>query len=162
MPSARIVGKRGENLFRVLITQWCGGEQWFEETFDGETAEGLDFTVYLIDPTVFKACFRVQVKTAVKANRYSGTGGDRKILVRLRQEDARKIGTMAMPVYVVGIDVWSGEGYIRPVLSGTTKGFTGISTRFRLNCRAIRKLWQEVEEFWNQRSGRFHSSEFEG
>jgi len=144
-----------------MITQWCGGEQWFEETFDGATAEGLDFTVYLINPSVFKACFRVQVKTAFKVKRYSGKGRERKILVRLRQEDARKIGTMAMPAYVVGIDVWTGEGYIRPVLSGATKGFTGISTRSRLNCRAIRKLWQEVEDFWNQRSGGFDSSEFE-
>ncbi len=146
-----IIGKRGEALFRVAITKWCSGKQWFDETFEGEKAEGLDFEVTLLRSSVFHASFYVQVKATAKPNRYSGTGKRRKIRVTLKAADARKLGTMRLPVYIVGIDVLSGKAYIKNVTAGATKGFSGISTRRPLNCRAIRQLWDEVEDFWRSR-----------
>jgi hypothetical protein len=87
------------------------------------------------------------------ANRYSGAGKGRKLLVRLTATDAKKLGTMKVPAYVVGIDVLSGTAYIQHVPAGTKRGFTGISTRRPLNCRAIRRIWNDVEEFWKSRPG---------
>lgn len=155
-----IIGKRGEALFRTAITKWCGGEQWFDETFLGEKAEGLDFEVQLIDPAVFHACFYVQVKATAKTKRYSGVGKKRRLLVRLEAADAVKLGKMKIPAYVVGVDVLSGKAYIRHVKAGAKKGFAGISTRRPLNCRAIRKLWHEVEDFWNSRPQGMTASNF--
>src|SRR5438128_869782 len=146
-----IIGKRGEALFRVIITRWCGGEQWFQETFKGEKAEGLDFEVTLLGSSVFHASFYVQVKATGKPMRYSGIGKRRKIRVTLKAADALKLGTMKVPVYVVAIDVLSGKAYIKNVKAGATRGFTGISTRRPLNCKAIRQLWNEVEAFWKSR-----------
>ena len=154
------IGKRGETLFRVLITKWCGGEPWFEGTFLGEKAEGLDFMVQLIGSTVFYANFYVQVKATAKPNRYSGAGKDRRISVALKPADAKKLGAMKMPAYVVGIDVQFEKAYIRNVKAGATKGFAGISTRRPLSCKAIRKLWNEVEEFWMERPQGMTSSVF--
>jgi Domain of unknown function (DUF4365) len=154
------IGKRGETLFRVLITKWCDGQPWFEATFLGEKAEGLDFMVQLIGPTVFNSIFYVQVKATAKPNRYSGAGKDRRISVALKPTDARKLGAMKMPAYVVGIDVQSEKAYIRNVKAGATAGFTGISTRRHLSCMAIRKLWNEVEEFWKERPQGMTSSAF--
>jgi hypothetical protein len=146
-----IIGKRGEELFRVAITKWCSGKPWFDETFLGEKAEGLDFEVTLLGSSVFHASFYVQVKATAKPNRYSGTRKRRKIRVTLKAAHARKLGTMKVPVYVVGIDVLSGKACIKNVRFGATKGFSGISTRRPLNCRAIRQLWNEVEAFWKSR-----------
>jgi hypothetical protein len=146
-----VIGKRGEALFRVAITKWCGGKQWFEETFKGEKAEGLDFEVALLGSTVFHASFYVQVKATEKPNRYSGTGERRRIQVTLKAADARKLGTMKVPVYVVAVDVLSGRAYVKHVKAGATRGFHGISARRPLNCRAIRQLWNEVEAFWKSR-----------
>jgi hypothetical protein len=148
-----IVGKRGESLFGATITKWCGGEQWFDQRFLGEKAEALDFEVTLLGSAVFQANFFVQVKATAKANRYSGAGKGRKLLVRLTATDAKKLGTMKVPAYVVGIDVLSGTAYIQHVPAGTKRGFTGISTRRPLNCRAIRRIWNDVEEFWKSRPG---------
>jgi hypothetical protein len=149
--SMDIIGKRGEELFRVAITKWCSGKQWFDETFMGEKTEGLDFEVTLLESSVFHASFYVQVKATAKPNPYSGTGKRRKIRVTLKSADAKKLGRMKVPVYVVGIDVLSDKAYIKNVRAGATRGFTSISTRRPLNCRAIRQLWNEVEAFWKSR-----------
>src|SRR5207249_6064012 len=131
--------------------KWCGSKQWFQAVFLGAKAEGLDFEVVLIGSAVFRAVCYVQVKATAKPNRYSGQGNARRLMVTLTKNDARKLGTMRLPAYVVGIDVISGTAYIRHVPAGATRGFAGISVRHSLNCRAIRKLWNEVEDFWNSR-----------
>jgi hypothetical protein len=155
-----LVGKRGEALFRAIITKWCGGEQWFDETFLGEKAEALDFVVRLIGAAVFHALFFIQVKATAKPNRYSGSGKKRRLLVTLEAAAAVKLGNMKVPAYVVGIDIRSGKAYIRNVPAGATKGFTGISTRRPLNCRAIKKLWNEVNDFWSSQPAGMTSSSF--
>jgi len=73
------------------------------------------------------------------------------LLVRLEPTDAEKIGSMKVPAYLVGIDVLSGRAYIRHIPAGTTKGFKGVFTRNPLNCKAIKKIWKDVEEFWKSR-----------
>ena len=158
--SMDIIGDRGEALFRVAITKWCDGAQWFQTVFLGAKSEGLDFEVVLIGSTVFRAVCYVQVKATAKPNRYSGTGNARRLMVALTKNDARKLGTMRLPAYVVGIDVISGAAYIRHVPAGAATGFAGISVRRPLNCRAIRKLWNEVEEFWNSRPQGMADSDF--
>ena len=146
-----LVGERGEVLFRAAITKWCGGKPWFRVVHQGEKAEALDFQVVLRDSKVFHAMFFVQVKATAHKDRYEGSGNSRLLKVRLKSKDAKKLGRMAVPVFVVGVDVISGVAYYRQVPAGAAKGFTGISVRRRLGCSAIRKLWEKVEEFWNSR-----------
>jgi hypothetical protein len=69
---------------------------------------------------------------------------------------------MKVPVYVVAIDVRSDKikAYIKNVKAGATRGFTGISTRRPLNCKAIRQLWNEVEAFWKSRPAGLTTSVF--
>jgi hypothetical protein len=82
-------------------------------------------------------------------------------MVRLKKADAKKLGRMKLPAYVVGIDVLSGAAYIRHVPAGSRTGFQGIPCRRRLDCRAIRRLWNEVEDFWNSMSKGLETSGFE-
>ena len=120
----------------------------------------MDFSVRLIDSSVFHANFYVQVKATAKAKRYSGKGKRRRILVTLEAAHATKLGAMKVPAYVVGIDIVSGRAYIKNVKAGSTKGFTGISVRNRLDCDAIKRVWREVEDFWQKRPQGMTSSEF--
>jgi hypothetical protein len=150
-PDKDVVGERGENLFRTAITKWCDGRPWFRVVHQGEKAEALDFQVALRDSTVFHAICFVQVKATAHPDRYVGTGNSRVLRVRLTANDARKLGRMSIPVFVVGIDVISEAAYVKQVPAGTTRGFTGISVRRRVNCRAIRRMWHTVEAFWNSR-----------
>jgi hypothetical protein len=158
--STDFVGDRGEVLFRAAITKWCDGEPWFEVVFQGEKAEALDFQVRLRGSTVFQAIFYVQVKATAKTRRYSGPGKGRRLLVRLKQADAKKLGNMKIPAYVVGVDVLSDRLYLQHVPAGTVGGFTSMSTRSPLDCRAIRTLWEEVENFWNARPLGMQASAF--
>jgi len=155
-----IVGKRGEALFRAIITKWCDGKQWFDDTFKGEKAEGLDFEVQLIGSSVFHANFYVQVKATAKHTKYVGMGNDRRLLVRLTRADAKKIGNMKVPAYVVGIDVHSGRAFIKHVPAGSTSGFSGILVRQPLNCIAIKRVWTEVEAFWISRPQGMTTSDY--
>lgn len=124
----------------------------------GEKAEGLDFMVFLIEPTVFAACCFVQVKATKKKNRYSGVGRNRKILVQVKKKDVDKLKTMGMPAYVVGIDIETEKGYITAITAGMKKGIRSISTKHQLNCTTILKLWQEVEDYYQQKPGALKQS----
>jgi hypothetical protein len=156
-----IIGDRGEALFRVAITKWCSGKQWFQAAFLGEKAEGLDFEVVLLNSTIFRALCYVQVKATARPSRYSGMGKSRRLMVRLKKADANKLGRMRLPAYVVGIDVLSGAAYIRHVPAGSRTGFEGISCRRQLDCPAIRTMWNEVEAFWKSMSTGLETSAFE-
>jgi hypothetical protein len=60
------IGKRGENLFRVIIGELCDGGPWFDETYLGEKHTTTDFLVELvelIEPSSDGASFFVQVKS---------------------------------------------------------------------------------------------------
>ena len=95
-----------------------------------------------------------------KAKRYKGSGKDRKLCVTLKQSDARKLGRMKIPAYVIGVDALTEAAFIKHVPAGTVKGFTGIPTTRPLNCRHLRRLWREVDKFWRDRPDGLKQSVF--
>jgi hypothetical protein len=139
-------GDRGENLFTVLITKWCSGRPLFIDSFLGEKHEATDYLVELLDPPCGHAHFYVQVK-ATMAN-YSGTGMGRKLDVQVTKDDVDKLKRIRAPVYVAGIDIEGGRGYMAAIAKTMTTGISGIPTRNALNCRNLKALWDEVNAFW--------------
>src|SRR5947209_3953474 len=137
------IGKRGEKIFSVLITKFCGGKPLFDETFLGEKHEAKDFLVNLVDSTSGDAYFFVQIK-ATSAG-YFGKGSDRKLRVRVTKQDVAKLKKVSAPTYVVGIDVEKECGFMMSITAATSGGISGISTRHRLNCTTLRALWREVD-----------------
>lgn len=101
-------GNRGENIFRYLITKWCGGNQWFTETFLGEKSEAKDFLLNLIDPSSGDAICYVQVKSTVRGAYKKG----QKLRGSVKQSDIAKLKKLKAPVYVVGVDVVAEMAYI--------------------------------------------------
>jgi hypothetical protein len=143
------VGKRGEVLFRSLITRWCGGRPWFDEVFLGEQFEARDFMVNLVEPSTVEACFFVQVKATALG--YTGSGVRRRLRVQISRRDIETLKNAPGPAFVVGMDIHSDrKGYIVAVTK-SSKGFSSLPTRHPLNCRTLRRLWREVDEYWMRR-----------
>lgn len=140
------IGKRGENIFRVLITRWCDGKPWFEEVFLGEKHETKDFVVYLLDAPTGSPCFYVQVKAT--RGRYTGSGRHRKLAVKVSAKDVARLKAVPGPAFVVGIDISTeSRGYIAAI-TPASKPMSGLPLRHPINCRTIEALWKEVHDYW--------------
>ncbi len=144
------IGKRGESIFTVLITRWCDGHPWFIDTFLGEKHETTDFLVELIDPTAGHAHFYVQVKATRR--RYKGRGASRKLDIAVSEGVVVKLKQIHAPVYVVGIDIDRVCGYISAITEASAGGIHGIPARHSLNCRTLRALWKEVNDYWKAKT----------
>jgi hypothetical protein len=144
------VGKRGESIFTVLITRWCDGHPWFSDTFLGEKHETTDFMIELIEPTAGHAQFYVQVKSTHA--KYRGKGKTRKLDITVTKEDVEKLKRIHAPTFVVGIDIERVCGYIVAITQASKGGINGIPVRNSLNCRALKALWREVDDYWKAKN----------
>jgi hypothetical protein len=153
------IGKRGEAIFRYLITEWCDGKPWFDDSFLGEKQPIKDFMVNLIEPTCGDAVFYVQVKAT--NGKYIGTGRGRRLKIKLSKKDTAKLKNAPGPVFLVGIDVASKKGYFVQLSARSPQSFSSLPLRHRLNCRSIKKIWQKVDNYWITRSMLPASSEFD-
>jgi hypothetical protein len=150
------IGKRGEKIFSVLITKWCDGRPWFDELFLGEKAEAKDFLVNLIEPSSGDASCYIQVKATNEG--YTGQGRKRKLKVGLSKEDVEKLKAVHARTYVVGIDIQKERGYILAITSATKRGFSRLPTKHPLNCKTIKALWNEVDDYWKSMKAMLPSS----
>ena len=152
------IGKRGENIFTVLITKWCDGHPWFSDTFLGEKHETTDFMIELIEPTAGHAQFYVQVKST-NAN-YKGKGANRKLDITVTRKDVEKLKRIHAPTFVVGIDIDRVCGYIVAITQASAGGINGIPTSNSLNCRTLKALWKEVDNYWKAKNILTQKSKF--
>jgi hypothetical protein len=144
------IGKRGESIFTVLITKRCDGRPWFTYTFLGDKHDTTDFMVELIKPTAGHAQFYVQVKST--GSYYKGRGANRQLDVTVSKKDVENLKQIHAPVYVVGIDIDRVCGYIVAVTQASVGGIHGIPVRHSLNCRTLRGLWKEVDNYWKTKT----------
>jgi hypothetical protein len=111
--------------------------------------EAKDFLVNLIEPESGDAHFFVQVKATRSG--YTGTGPDEKPNVNVTRADIAKLKKVPAPTSVVGIDIVKECGFLIAITGETTGSLSGITTRFRINCRVIKALWNEVDTCWRAR-----------
>jgi len=153
------IGKRGEAIFRFLITDWCDGEPWFDDNFLGEKQPIKDFIVNLIEPSSGDAVFYAQVKAT--NGKYVGKGRARRLKVKLSKKDTAKLKQAPGPAFLVGIDIASRKGYFVQLSARSPESFSSLALRHRLNCRNIKKIWRKVDDYWKTRSMLPASSEFD-
>ncbi len=153
------IGKRGEAIFRYLITEWCDGEPWFDDNFLGEKQPVKDFIVNLVEPTSGDAVFYAQVKAT--NGKYVGKGRERRLKVQLSKKDTAKLKKAPGPAFFVGIDIDSKKGYFVQLSAQSPESFSSLPLRHRLNCRNIKKIWQKIDDYWKARSMLPDSSEFD-
>jgi hypothetical protein len=153
------IGKRGEAIFRFLITDWCDGEPWFDDNFLGEKQPVTDFIVHLIEPTTGGAVFYAQVKAT--NGKYVGTGRTRRLKVKLSARDTAGLKQAPGPAFLVGIDITTRRGYFVQLTARSPKSYSSLPLRHRLNCRNLKKIWQQVDAYWGARSMLPAGSEFD-
>jgi hypothetical protein len=152
------IGIRGERLFGVIITEFCGGVPLFEVVFLGDKHPTTDFIVKLIGSSQGEAFFFVQVKATTSG--YTGSGADRKLNVAVKKADVQRLKKELAPTYVVGIDIDRNRGYITAITETSSGAISGIPTRNVLNCRSLKALWDEVDQYWRARSTLARGSRF--
>lgn len=152
-----LIGKRGENIFFILMTQVCGKGPLFRPWFISDQKDGLDYLVELEGKREY--FFFVQVK----ATTLGYTVNDPRCLqVKCSEETIGRMADSPAPAYLVGIDDpggMGGQGYILS-LNERRPAISSLSTRFPLNCENLMRLRQEVHDFWSQRDMVLRSSYF--
>lgn len=145
------VGARGEVLFMTMITDWCGeDEPWFQAVHLGEKHPAKDFLVDLVNPPSGQANFFVQVKAT--RGKYTGRGPNRKLRVGVSKTGMKALKKVPAPVFVVGIDIDAGAGYVVHINETTGDTLPSIPLTHPLDCARIKEIWDYVEQYWAARN----------
>ena len=144
------IGGRGEAIFYVLITAFCGNSRpRFKPQFLGEKFESLDYLVELVgagEPTPY---FFIQVKSTSRG--YTRTAPNR-LKVEVKKKDVRRMIHFPAPTYLVGIDNVQEKGFIVSIHGTSAYSLPSLPTTFPLDCVHLEILWHEVKAFWETRN----------
>lgn len=142
MTDEDLIGMRGEALFTVLIMRFCG-RHWFLSRFLGDKAEAKDNVVELIGPANNEASFYVQIKSTTLGYHRNGN-----LKAKVSRNDVRKLKTLNRPVFIAGMDVEGGKGYLVPITQASDKGFSSVPTTHPIDCPTIIRLWHALDDYW--------------
>ena len=142
------IGRRGEAIFVVLMTEFHSTRgPIFRPQFLGDKWPVADYIVELERAGSQIPYFFVQVRTT----REGYTTRERRLKVRVSQEQVVALAAYPAPTYIVGIDEREEVGYLVSA-NGERRGrMSSLSTRFPINRRNRRLLWNEVRAFWRKR-----------
>lgn len=140
------IGERGQWLFALLFSDFSGrADPFFRPRFLGDKYPTFDYIVEVVDRPEF--FFFVQVKGTTLGY----TVGERRLLVKVDQDDIDRMVACPAPTYVVGVDVSSGLGYLLSV-NEPRDNVASLTTRFPINCGVLEQLRDEVISFWASRN----------
>lgn len=158
MANADDLGRRGEALFLLRITDFCGGkQQLFRPHFLGEKCPTLDYLVELLGAGLNTPFFFAQVK----ATRLGCTKGKKQRLrVKVSGEDVQRMAAFPAPTYLIGIDEPREAAFIWCVHAAMKHALPSLPTDFPVDGPNLRRLWQEVKDYWDGRDMRQQKSFF--
>jgi len=143
------IGGRGEAIAFVLLTKYClvaGGKPYFWPHFLGEKCETFDFLVELNQAGEKTPFFFVQVKTTRGQYAKSRTGP--RLRVKVSKKDIRRMASYPAPTYVIGVHEVEERAFVVRVSESLDKSISSITTTHEINEDTMRRLWDEVREFW--------------
>lgn len=138
-----IIGDRGEYIFVELITEKTDDGYLFKPSFLGEKWPTSDFYVELFNTNKPMFCF-FQVKSTSKGY----TKREKKLKANITKADLEKLSNLPAPSYVIGIDEQEKKGFIISANGVTIKAINTLPTIYPINEENIKKLWNEVKDFW--------------
>lgn len=146
------LGGRGEAIAFARLTKICRMDAdlpYFWPHFLGEKCETFDFLVELIDAGDKTPFFFVQVKTTRKE--FTKTQTPPRLRVEVSEKDIRRMVAYPAPTYVVGVHEDEERAFIVSVHGAMSKAVPSITTAHELTSDTLRRLWDEVREFWRAR-----------
>jgi len=146
-----VIGARGEAIAYTRLRTVCGpdGSPYFLPHYLGEKCPTFDFLVELVnagEPTPF---FFVQVKATRKP--FTKTHRPPRLQVGLSAEDIRRMTAYPAPTYVVGVYEPRERAFVASVHRGASAAVSSLTTAHELTPVTLRRLWEEVRDFWRGR-----------
>ena len=145
------LGGRGEAIAFARLTKICRADAdlpYFWPHFLGEKCETFDFLVELIDAGDKTPFFFVQVKSTRKE--FTKTQTPPRLRVEVSQKDVRRMVAYPAPTYVVGVHEDEERAFIVSVHGTMSQAIGSITTEHELTNTTLKRLWDEVREFWQR------------
>jgi hypothetical protein len=145
------IGGRGEALAYAQLTKGCRDDNlpYFWAHYLGEKCETFDFLVELVDAEEKTPYFFVQVKSTRKE--FTKTHTPPRLRVEVSEKDVRRLVAYPAPTYVIGVHEGTERAFIISVHGTMSRAISSITTAHELTCETLRRLWDEVREFWRDR-----------
>jgi hypothetical protein len=142
-------GRRGEAIAFARLTEVCRKNDlpYFQPIYLGEKCPTFDFLVQLVGAGRQTPFFFAQVK----ATRRPLTKRHSRLRVKVSAEDVRRMATCLAPAYVVGVHETQERAFVVSVHGGMRDAIASLTTAHELNRATLRRLWEEVRDFWRGR-----------
>jgi hypothetical protein len=144
-----VIGGRGEAIAFARLARVCRTDAdlpYFWPHYLGEKCETFDFLVELVDAGVTTPFFFVQVKTTRKD--YTKSQSSPRLRVEVTEKDIRRMVAYPAPTYVVGIHEIEERAFLLSVHGAMAEAIPSMTTAHELTDETLRRLWEEVREFW--------------
>jgi hypothetical protein len=146
------IGGRGEAIAFARLARVCRPDAdlpYFWPHFLGEKCPTFDFLVELVDAGEKTPFFFVPVR----ATRKELTRRQRppRLRVEVSEKEVRRMNAFPAPTYVVGVHEREERAFIISVHGDMAEMIPSITTAHELTPETLRRLWDEVREFWQGR-----------
>ncbi|HVS38204.1 MAG TPA: DUF4365 domain-containing protein [Gemmataceae bacterium] len=155
------IGGRGEAIAFAHLTRLCRNDSelpYFWPHYLGEKCETFDFLVELLDADEKTPFFFVQVKATHKEFTKGQTPP--RLRVEVSEKVLRRMLAYPAPTYVVGVHEGQQRAFLISVHGAMTEAISSITTAHELTDETLRRLWEEVREFWRERDMSRSTSSF--
>ena len=152
MDIADFIGGRGEAIaFARLARIWRTDADlpYFLPHFLGAKCELFDFLVELVDAGDRTPFFFIQVRATRKS--YTRSQTPPRLRVEVSKKDVRRMVLYPAPTYVVGVHEDEERAFIISVHGAMAEAIPSITTAHELTGTTLRRLWDEVRDFWQGR-----------
>lgn len=152
MGSADFIGGRGEAIAFSHLTQVCRTDvdlPYFWPHFLGEKCELFDFLVELLGADEKTPFFFLQVRATRK--KYTRTQNPPRLRVEVSKKEVRRMVLYPAPTYLVGVHEAEERAFIISVHGDMAEAIPSITTAHELTDATLRRLWDEVRDFWRDR-----------
>jgi hypothetical protein len=131
---------------------------YFWPHYLGEKCETFDFLVELVDAGEKTPFFFVQVKSTRR--RLTRAQMPPRLRVEVSEKDVRRMVSYPAPTYVIGVHEDEERAFIVSVHGNMSDSVSSITTGHELTQATLRRLWEEVREFWQDKDMTRLSSSF--
>lgn len=151
------IGKRGEAIVIARLMDFCGNpDPYFDVHPLGEKCPTFDYLVELLNVGNSVPYFLAQVKSTRKGF----TKTERRLLVQVDAEDVRRMVRCPFPTYLLGVDEPNEKAYGVSMHGDLNGSIASVPSRYPLNPRNLRRLWEEVADYWKKLDPTARMSEF--
>jgi len=160
MGNSDAIGSRGEAIAYARLTKFCRADDvpYFVPHYLGEKCRTFDYLVELVDAGESTPFFFVQVKATRKE--FTKKQVPPRLAVGVSEKDIRRMVAYPAPTYVVGVHEGEERAFVVSVHEGMSAAIPSITTGHELTCDTLKRLWEEVRNFWQARDMARTTSQF--